>query len=251
MNQRRFFICVPFLTAVALGSGEDTNKNSSPLAEIEKSSEVIKKILTEVASVYEKAESYVDEGVTTTITINGEDERTTLKPFSTAFSRSDRLFRFEFRARNDDVSWGSYIVAAKGDDVQKWWYIKPQIEHPASLQLAIGSAVGVSDGSAMWVPQLLMPNNAQGWIMLHTKESKLLPEREIDGVKCVGISGLDLMGDPLTFWFETDRKLIRRIEQEHKFPDFRTKTTITYKPDINVEIPKEKFELNIPANGGK
>jgi outer membrane lipoprotein-sorting protein len=115
----------------------------------------------------------------------------------------------------------------------------------------LAGAVGISGGSAWWIPNLLMPQPGLAKAMLHMKDAHFSGERNIDGVACTGVVGRDIQGDLNTIWVEKERKLIRSIEFERQIQDIRVNTTITYKPDINVDIPKEKFELNIPANADK
>jgi hypothetical protein len=67
----------------------------------------------------------------------------------------------------------------------------------------------------------------------------------IDGVNCFRIQG-DLTGDPFTVWIETKTFLIRRIETQHTFPNFRTETVTTYNPVFNGVVTEDMLAFNPP-----
>ena len=93
--------------------------------------------------------------------------RTTERPFATAFVRPDQ-FRFEFNDRDSVVKdpqgdrLSRYIIWSDGKEVQTWWDVKPGIEKPESLSLALGAAFGVSGGTSSTIAGLLMPEQMSG-----------------------------------------------------------------------------------------
>ena len=44
-------------------------------------------------------------------------------------------------------------------------------------------------------------------------------------------------------WVNKVTYLVHRIDSEHQFPDFRTETSTTYKPFIEVDIENSRFLL--------
>jgi hypothetical protein len=102
-----------------------------------------------VAKAYAGCKSYRDSGVVKTVYVEAGRTRTEMKPFKTAFVRPDQ-FRFEYTQKRGEGAHevNRYIVWRRGTDVRTWWDVKPGIEKPASLALALAGATGVSGGSA-------------------------------------------------------------------------------------------------------
>jgi len=268
----------------------------------------IDNLLAEVAETYATADSYTDEGVSSTLYMFQSRMNLEFSRFSTAYVKSRNSFRYELQPGVQiQFNWigegiqprlgqpstrfggGAYWVCMRGGEIQTWCPATREVGYPGSLTQALypvtRRSIGAVDDSAIWL-SIFLPNLIHRWRIagtaynqfdqlrpasmfrltksdaamvsipldtagLELTDAHSLPEREIDGVSCVGISGKNGAIRTQTMWIEKDRKLIRSIQYEWQFLDFRAWTTITYKPDINVDIPKEKFELNIPGNGGK
>lgn len=199
-----------------------------------------KQIVERMAEEYAKCKSYRDSGVVKTVFIRPDRQRTVEKPFTTAFVRPGR-FRFEYK---DDKE-RRYIVWRNGKDVQTWWDIIPGIEKEASLDLALAGATGVSSGSAHTVPALLIPNEVSGRRLTGITEAKRIEDTKLDKVDCFRIQG-PYAGSPVTIWVEKETFLVRRIDSQKTFDDFRTEETTTYEPVIDGEISDEMLEFNPP-----
>lgn len=207
-----------------------------------------RQILDKMAHVYASCQTYMDKGVVTTVFFRNDRKRTAKKPFTTAFVRPDR-FRFEFKARRGEEEWDRYIVWRDGKSVQTWWDVQPGIGKGASLSMALGAALGVSSGSAGTIPSLLMPDKGiSGKLLTSMTDLELLAEEDVDGVPCVKVQGKDFRGETITLWIEKEMHLLRKIFEHKTFPDFRTETTTTYQPQINVDIPPEALKFNPPQN---
>jgi outer membrane lipoprotein-sorting protein len=202
-------------------------------------------VLDRMAKVYAGCKSYRDTGVVKTVFVMATGNRTVEKPFKTAFVRPDR-FRFEYTEKRGGRE-DRYIVWRKGKDVQTWWDVKPGVEKPESLELALAGATGVSGSSAHTVPALLLPKEVGGRRLTDLTEAKRAEDARIDKVDCFRIEGK--FGDaPLTLWIDNKTFLVRRIESEKKFDNFSTEETTTYDPVIDDEIPDKALEFD-PTEG--
>lgn len=205
-------------------------------------------ILDRVISTYASADSYLDEGEVRTLYLSPRGNHTDVKPFSTAFVRPTD-FRFEFKHRNDeDDEWQSYVVWRDGNAVKKWWSIDPGVKNVETLSLAIGGATGVSSGSALAIPSLLLPDFVVKRYSSLT-ELKLQGEENVEGHAAYRIEGNDLGGRPLTLWIDKDSLLIVKSFERRKHDEFETETTTTYKPQVNVEVARERLAFNAPEKG--
>jgi len=202
-------------------------------------------ILDQMAETYRNCKSYRDAGVVKTVFIKDGGKRTTEKTFQTAFVRPDQ-FRYEYR----DWMGGKekrYVIWRNGDDVKTWWDIKPQVERPESLHRALHAAVGVSGNSSLTIPALLLRNEVDGGLLTALAEVKRLENDMIENADCFRLEGTYAERVAVTVWVDAKTFLVRRIDERMPVKDFRTETTTTYEPAINVQIPAEELEFK-PAN---
>ena len=203
-------------------------------------------MLERMAKAYAGCKSYHDSGVVKTLFVQAAGNRTVEKPFSTAFVRPDR-FRFEYKERRgegeDEVD--RYIVWRKGDEVRTWWDIKPGVQKPQSLGLALAGATGVSGGSAHTVPAMLLLNEIGGRLLTDMIEAKRIEDARLDKVDCFHLEG-KYAGSPMTLWIDQKSFLVRRIDAQKTFDKFRTEETTTYHPAIDRKIPDKKLEFDPP-----
>jgi outer membrane lipoprotein-sorting protein len=199
-------------------------------------------ILDKVAATYATCKSYRDSGVVTNdfgphSAGDNFPRHVDVKPFRTAFVRPDQ-FRFE---HDDGTPEKPYIVWAKGSEVRTWWYIKPGVEKPSSLDEGIAGATGVSSGSAHTIPMLLLPDRLTGAKLSAMTDLTRLPDETLDGTPCFKLEGKYGFGNqPRTVWFEKATFLLRRIAGQSGL----NKSTTDYRPEVNNEIPPKELELN-------
>jgi hypothetical protein len=192
---------------------------------------------------YTSCSSYVDEGEVRTIFLEQSGRRTQIKPFSTVFVRPSD-FRFEYKERRGEDEWNSYIIWKNAESVKTWWSIRPGVKSPQDLSFALGGAAGVSSNASTTVPALLMPELTLGHRIKSLSGLKLVGEEDIHGKSAYKIEGTDLLQDVMTLWIDKESLLIVRIYQKKKFENFETETTTTYKPQVNVEVAREKLAFN-------
>ena len=216
-------------------------------------------IIARMAKVYANCKSYQDSGVVTTVFFEDRGNRTVAKPFTTAFVRPDR-FRFEFRDkvgtkqtryiicanRKERRTWWD-VISSNSMEVQTWWDVKPGIEKPASLGLAVGGAAGVSGLSSKTIPALLLPNKLGGNLTVMT-DPKRVEDGTLSKVECFRIEG-KYGSQPFTVWIDKKSYLLRRIDERTAFDKFRTEQTTTYDPTINKNVAGRLLEFDPPVAG--
>jgi outer membrane lipoprotein-sorting protein len=200
-------------------------------------------VLDRMAKVYAGSNSYRDAGVVKPVFVEATGNRTVEKPFKTAFVRPDR-FRFEYTEKQGGRE-NRYIVWRKGKDVQTWWDVKPGVEKPGSLGLALAGATGVSGAAAHTVPALLLPKEVGGRRLTDLTEVKRAEDAKLDKIDCFRIEG-KFADSPTTLWIDKKKFLVRRIDSKKKFDKFSTEETTTYDPVINDEIPDKALEFDPP-----
>jgi outer membrane lipoprotein-sorting protein len=198
-----------------------------------------KQVLDRMSKTYADCKTYRDSGVVKTLFVQDTGNRTVEKPFKTAFVRPDQ-FRFEYKEETR-----RYIIWSKGKEVQTWWDVKPGIQKPESLQLAVGGATGVSSGSAARITAMLMPDKLQGWGGVRISDAKRIEDGNLEKVECFRLEG-KYGNNPITLWIDKKSYLVRRIDEQAKFDNFRTEQTTTYDPVIDGEITDKMLEFDPP-----
>jgi len=140
-------------------------------------------IFQNMEQVYADCTSYYDSGVVKTIFFQAEGERTTEKPFTTAFVRPD-CFRFEYTEQTNYGQEHRYIVWREGASVKSWWSFRPGIETLASLLLALALGTGISGGSAHTIPALLLPGEMFGMRLMGMTEVERIEDAYLDKTGC-------------------------------------------------------------------
>lgn len=206
-------------------------------------------IMDRTISVYANCNSYVDEGEVRTIFLARNRRRTVIKPFTTAFVRPSD-FRFEYKELRGEEVWSNYIIWKDAESVKTWWSIRPGVENPPNLSFAVAGATGVSSGSAVTVPALLMPEITSGNRIKTLSDLKLIGNEVINGRKAHKIEGTDFRKNNVTLWVDSESMLIVKIFQKTIFDTFETETTTTYRPQVNVSA-QGKLAFNLPEIGKK
>jgi len=208
-------------------------------------------IVAAMAAAYIHATSYVDKGRVRKTFIQGQDRRLVVKPFTTAFVRSDK-FRFEFRTDNDDPK-QAYVIWSDGVRTVTRWYIRPGLEVKRDLDHAVAGATGVSSGSAHTVPRLLLPDVVSGFALTELTDLRLAGSEALDGHMCWKIIGRhpDAKTDT-TLWIDQRSHLLRRMFGRHHFSpattpmgttsgEFDTETTTDFDPIANEPVDPEQL----------
>lgn len=202
-------------------------------------------ILARTATVYAHCTSYRDTGVVTIVYQESIGRRTEERPFKTAFVRPDR-FRFEYEETSFLGAKRRYIVWRLAGRVRTWWDVKPGIEEQKSLGSALSAATGVSGGSAHAIPTLLLPEEVGGRRVTEMTDPRRVADAKLGEANCYRVEG-NYAGRPMTVWVDQKTLLVRRIEFEERFPNFRTQQTTTYEPVIDEPVAPGLLEFHPPS----
>ena len=203
-------------------------------------------ILKQMRDAYRTCSSYSDTGEVRTLFIQSNGKRTNAKPFKTAFVRGSG-FRYEFKDKFGADDWRIYIVSQLGFDIQSWWTIRPQVAKFETLGQAIAGAVGVSGGSAAVVPFMLLPEMGRGSRFTHPADLKLLGEEVLDGRTAYKIEFRGYKDRTVTIWIDKSSSLLLKMFETAEFDTFKSESTTTYSPQINVKIEQEQLAFNPPG----
>jgi len=215
-------------------------------------------ILREMGRIYAGCRSYRDTGEVRTTLVTDGGRAGSERPFATAFVRPGR-FRFQFTDPGLGERSSSYIVWSDGTEVRSWWDAKPGVRNPGSLQAALSPAAGISGGSSVRIPGLLMPET------LGDGPPLVMPERIDDGtdrgVACYRIAGkgrktpytlsmgarvLTVKDEAVTLWIDRATLLLRKVEETRTFDTYTSESTTTLAPEMNIEIPAGQLAFGAP-----
>lgn len=239
-----FALCVTTPATVALAQDEATLAPET--------------ILLKMARVYRNCRSYRDSGEVRTTLLTDGGRAGSDRPFSTAFVRPDR-FRFQFTDPGLGERSSAYIVWTDGTDVRSWWDAKPGVRNAGTLQDALGVAAGISGGSSVRVPALLMPGSVgEGPAVIAAERIQDGADR---GVSCFRIKGkgqrtpytlkmgaqtLTVQDESITLWIDRATLLLRKVQDNKTFDTYTSESVTTYAPEVDVEIPPEQLAFNAP-----
>jgi hypothetical protein len=217
------------------------------------------KIIDRMARVYANCNSYRDSGVVTTLYLTDTGNRTTAKPFTTAFVRSDR-FRFECKQDLGGKTPYRSIIWSNWKDIKPWWNfwsnrfeiqtwqdVKPGIEKPTSLD----SALVLAGHSAENIPKQLLHGEVWFPRLTQITETKLAEDDKLGKVECFLIEGM-WADRPITLWIDKKSYLVRRTDERYEVKEangkaFRVEMTTTYDPIIDEKIADKLLEFDPPA----
>ena len=134
------------------------------------------------------------------------------------------------------------MIHLNGNNLQSYWDIQKDLKHD-SLDNAVASAAGVSNGSAITVPGMLMPNEITWRRAIRVNQPKRIDDDIVDSTDCYRVQDLILGAIPTTLWIDKKTFMLRKIYREQTFDDFRTEETTTYKPILNGEVENDLLEF--------
>lgn len=221
--------------------------------------------IARMATTYANARSYQDEGEVKVVYHLPAGKQTQKKPFSTKFYRPKMYYRYEFTEPTGFeeprrfVIWNDEAPAR----FRQWWTLQPKVKE-VPIEEAIGAGAGISNGSALTVPGLLMPAVVKSQSLTHMTNLKTVGEETVGDAPCTKIAGKTPWGDAQTVWIDKSTFLVRKIHSVSrvsgnlpapklpdgtvvpKVPPFTVETTTTYRPRINLEIAPKEFAFEPP-----
>ena len=208
-------------------------------------------LIAGMLKLYAECRSYKDDGEVVVAYLNedGSQRGGDRRPFTTMFVRPVK-FRFEFK--DESGHYGSrYVIWADGGEVRSWWTNRPTVEVWPSIGHAVGTATGVSGGSASVIAGLLL-SGGRGKGPQSLQELRTVGVEAVGGVSCWRIEGrgwLSVMGKaPMALWVDKGAiPHLRQIQYVFDVPDAKSRTTITFRPATNVDIDDSTFVFSPPA----
>jgi outer membrane lipoprotein-sorting protein len=197
-------------------------------------------IIAHMENAYANSNTYSDSGVVKVIFI-GDVNQTVEKPFTTAFIRPDR-FRYEFTEKKPYGTKQSFIIHLNGKNLQSYWDIQKDLKHD-SLNNAVASATGVSNGSAITVPGMLMPNDITWRRAIRFSQPTRIDDDTLDNADCYRVQDLILGAIPTTLWIDKNNFMLRKIYREQTFNDFLIEETTIYNPNLNGEVSNDLLQF--------
>jgi len=217
------------------------------------------RILLSMKKAYGRCRSYRDSGE---VRVRGEVEDGSFGsrlPFATAFVRGGP-FRFEFTDRGLGERESRFILWASGSEVRAWWQAQGGERRAASLREALDAAAGVTGGASLRVPGMLLPAELGDGYFVNAPER--LDDELVGGAACYRLHGrgretpyaltagavpVTVVDERVTVWVDRTSLLLRKVEERRTLSNYRTVTTTTYEPVVDVEIPAEALAFDPPS----
>jgi len=208
--------------------------------------------------VYRNCRSYRDHGEVRTTLLTDGGRAGSDRPFKTAFVRPDR-FRFQFTDTGLGERSSEYVVWTDGDEVRSWWDAKPGVRNAGTLQDGLRIAAGVSGGSSIRIPGLLLPGSVgEGPLIIAAERISNATDRDAPCIRIKGKSQrtpytltqgtqtLTVQDESITLWIDRATLLLRKVEDRKTFDTYKSESTTTYTPEIDIEIPPEQLTFTAP-----
>jgi hypothetical protein len=183
-------------------------------------------IISLSVKAYGHLKTYTDSGklVQTFLT---DHPHKTATVFKTAYVNTGDI-NFEYYIPGNSNS--LYTINRTNNIVKTWWGIVNRTDAPVSMPHALGAAAGVSGGTSMIVPELLLTADFKNNNLYKNITKRVLAAVEqVNGKDCYKITGTNLRG-PITIWIGKKDFLIRKIEDEHVVDPAKTEA-ISHKMD--------------------
>ena len=196
-------------------------------------------VMQKSEKVYANCKSYTDTGYVKTVFMNKKGKKINVSKliFSTSYIRPNK-FRFEYAEMRAGELQGQYIVWKNDEKVKTYWELMGE-ENPKSLSMALAGATGVSGGSALTIPSLLIITVCRNPLITRINNPTLLAEqKDENGIICFLIKG-----NNENIWIQKETFLISKIEEYTEFDDFNTKSVTAYNPQVNIEIPENNLKF--------
>jgi hypothetical protein len=179
---------------------------------------------------YGHLKTYSDSGKLIQTFLTANPHKTAIV-FKTAYVNTGDI-NFEYYVSGNSSS--LYTINRTNNAVKTWWGILNRTEAPANMQRALGAALGVSGGTSMIVPGLLLTADFKN-SNLYSNISKraVAAIEQVNGKDCYKITGTNMRG-PITVWIGKKDFLIRKIEEEHVIDPAKTEA-MTRKIDASMK----------------
>jgi outer membrane lipoprotein-sorting protein len=203
--------------------------------------------LDKVVKVYADAKSYRDVGTVLRVTNSDGKTEENRRTFRTLYQRPDRfLLEIETPAQGEAKASREVFWTESGPSTLKVLSGEP----PEVKETDMLNGLSLTDPVAKIVPRLLIREIAPGH--RRTLDRMEVPELskelvDVDGRPCHEFAGT-YDGADTRAYIDAETLVIRKVVQRASRQGTRAETTITYSPEIDVEIPAEDFAFKPPAS---
>ena len=198
-------------------------------------------VLMKMFQVYRDCRSYRDTGVMTSILQGPLASGEKTEKFTTLFMRPAR-FRFT-KSWLGEGEEQEQLVWRNGSEFQIRWNTRPQMK-AASLD----DAIGHGRPQSYIIAALLMADVEQHSMMHDTVGHTLAGEEPIDEHPCWHIEAHDTKQQPARLWIDQQSLLLRQFRHSRKSGAVSDERTITWQPEVNVDIPDSALQLDPPSD---
>ena len=196
-------------------------------------------ILQKVQAIYAGCRTYSDEAL---ISAEIADTRIRQSYFRTSFVRP-AAFRLELWFGSSKKTAGDPWFVWKNGEVIKTGGVTGAAEQNLHFDTALARMASVSGGSAITIPQLLLPalfRNSDLFSLI--VDAKITGEEKVDGRLSFRIEGL-MLGQPVKLWIDKAQYLVLKVYRRTSFGERYQDSTIQYKPNLNGTVPPENLTL--------
>jgi len=191
----------------------------------------VSSIILKTEANYSSLKVYLDSGKVISSFYNNARPHKSALIFKTAYKNTG-VFNFEFYPLGSDR-----LHIVNRDENNKVMVLDGfTVKSGSTFSLAMAGGTGISSGSAIMIPNLLMPDaiKTKARNLFHRiSDIKLEPSEVINGSPCYKLTGKENVMDKdgyLMIWISKKDYLIRKIETDRKINDFRVRTTFLYTP---------------------
>jgi hypothetical protein len=171
-------------------------------------------IFNKSKTAYANLTTYLDSGKVVESTYNTEHPNKTAKVFRTAYTNSGGS-NFEYYEVGKSNS--LYTINKSSGAIKSWWGITNKITTPATINLALAGATGISSGTAAIIPNLLLTKDFQYNFYTSFTSQTINVSEKVGIIDCHKISGVVMSRvGPVTVWIGKKDFLIRKIETDYK-----------------------------------
>jgi RNA polymerase sigma factor (sigma-70 family) len=205
-------------------------------------------LLKRMAAAYAALGSYQDTGEVRPVDAN-DSVRPSTETFQTSFARPNRI-RFESTRRLFNTT--TQIIATF-DGVQAATYIS-WARHPVQRNtgpLFLTTFVRATDGASFHIPRLLNAGAMAGsFSLVNLGNAHLLPNADVEGVRCYALEGTHPNGNGYRLWIGCDDLLIRKIVTTVPVStwDLRELRPPPEDPDVAPPVLVEEIHRDIRVN---
>jgi hypothetical protein len=197
-------------------------------------------VLKKMFEVYRECRSYRDTGVMTSAIQGPLAAGVKTEKFTTVFARPER-YRFTKSWIKDEEE-QEQLVWRNGPEFQIRWNTRPNLKPAESPEMAIGLGHPQSEITA----NMLMVDVKHS-LALDSVGHKLAEDEAIDGHACWLIEARTTKQQPAKFWIDKKSFLLRQFKHSRKAGVVMDERTITWQPEVNVDIPDSALQLDPPT----